>query len=133
MEKEEWEVSLPRKLTPDELSSLKDQIRPLIDQEAGEEYVSDVLEYACSMVNNLKSINYVVKELIEMEFDFLPTSSVEKIAEQIQIYMASVAGGTNAGGSDDNNNTNYFYYNYYCDINSSAKCWIICQLGFMLF
>ena len=109
MEKEQWKVSLQRKLTSDELAGLKDQIRPLIDQEAEEEYVSDVVEYACSMVNNLKSINYVVKELIEMEFDFLPNSLVEKIAEQIKLYMASVPGETSsagdAAGSDDNQDT----------------------------
>ena len=98
MEKEEWKVSLPRKLTADETTQLQNELRPILLQaKAEEDYINDVIEYSCSMISNQKSVNYVVAELIGVEFDFLPAAVVETIAEKIQLFLASVSAGGNNG------------------------------------
>jgi hypothetical protein len=98
-------VALDRKLTPEESRELKILLMPYFhgtgDNEVSPEDINDLLDYAFAMVNNQKSVEYVITELVGMEMDFCNSTIAEKVGGQLSGFLQNVMGGgddkTNGG------------------------------------
>jgi hypothetical protein len=94
-------VALDRKLSPEESRELKILLMPYFhatgDNEASPEDINDLLDYAFAMVNNQKSVEYVITELVGMEMDFCNSTIAEKVGGQLSGFLKKAMGG----GEDD--------------------------------
>lgn len=91
-------VALDRKLTPEESRELKIALMPYFhatggDNEASPEDINDLLDYAFAMVNNQKSVDHVIKELVGMEMDFCNSTIAEKLGGVLSEFLKKALGG----------------------------------------
>ena len=97
-------VALDRKLSPEESRELKILLMPYFhatgDNEASPEDINDLLDYAFAMVNNQKTVEYVITELVGMEMDFCNSTVSEKGGGQLSGFLKNAMGG----GEDDKTN-----------------------------
>ena len=84
-------VALDRKLTQEETRELKILLVPYFhvtgDAEVNAEDINDLLDYAFAMVNNQKSVEYVIKELVGMEMEFCNATIAEKVGSAISEFL----------------------------------------------
>ena len=99
------DVATHGKLTDDEMKEMKQaKLYALFSSSsedgASEEDISDILDYACAMVNNGKSVEYVIKELCGMEMDFCPEETAHQVGAILAEYVAqkNTGGGIGGGG-----------------------------------
>ncbi len=89
-------VALDRKLTPEETRELKISLMPYFhatgDNEASPEDINDLLDYAFAMVNNQKSVEYVIQELVGMEMEFCNAAVAEKVGGELSSFLKKVKG-----------------------------------------
>ena len=84
-----------RKLTEDEIRELRIRLLPYfhVSGGLGVEDVSDILDYTFAMLNNFKSIDYVVKELVGMEMDFCTPEVASKVGDELTAFIQKINGG----------------------------------------
>lgn len=81
-----WSISLGRKLTADETTSLQQKLRPLF-KNGEEEDIRDIMDYAITIVANDKDINYMVDEINSMELEFCPPSLVDEMGALVLRFI----------------------------------------------
>ena len=90
-------VALDRKLTPDETRELKILLMPYFhatgDNEASPEDINDLLDYAFAMVNNQKTVEYVIQELVGMEMEFCNSTVAEKVGTELSGFLRKAGNG----------------------------------------
>ena len=94
-------VALDRKLTPEETRELKISLMPYFhatgDHEASPEDINDLLDYAFAMVNNQKSVEYVIQELVGMEMEFCNATVAEKVGTELSSFLKKAMGQEEEG------------------------------------
>lgn len=84
-------VALDRKLTEQETRELKILLVPYFhatgDSEAAPEDINDFLDYAFAMVNNQKTVDYVIQELVGMEMEFCNATVAEKVGGALSAFL----------------------------------------------
>lgn len=89
-------VALDRKLTEDETRELKISLMPYFhatgDNEASPEDINDLLDYAFAMVNNQKTVEYVIQELVGMEMEFCNAAVAEKVGAELSGFLKKAKG-----------------------------------------
>ena len=90
-------VALDRKLTTEESRELKILLMPYFhatgETDASPEDINDLIDYAFAMVNNQKSVEYVIKELVGMEMEFCNSTIAEKVGGALSEYLQKVLKG----------------------------------------
>lgn len=90
-------VALDRKLTPEETRELKILLMPYFhatgDNEASPEDINDLLDYAFAMVNNQKTVEYVIQELVGMEMEFCNATIADKVGAGLSEFLRKAMGG----------------------------------------
>ena len=104
-------VALDRKLTEEESRELRILLMPYFHTAAiGEdnnaaavapEDINDFLDYAFAMVNNKKSVEYVIKELVGMEMEFCTPAVAEKVGDELSGFLQKLVNGQEEGGEGD--------------------------------
>ena len=93
-------VALDRKLTAEETRELKISLMPIFvatgDSEASPEDINDLLDYAFAMVNNKKTVEYVIQELVGMEMDFCNAAVAEKVGAELSGFLKKAKGEAEA-------------------------------------
>ena len=89
-------VALDRKLTAEETRELKISLMPYFvatgDTEASPEDINDLLDYAFAMVNNQKTVEYVIQELVGMEMEFCNATVAEKVGSELTAFLKKIMG-----------------------------------------
>ena len=87
-------VALDRKLTQEEGRELKILLMPYFhatgESDASPEDINDLLDYAFAMVNNQKSVQYVIKELVGMEMEFCNSTIAEKVGSELSGFLQKI-------------------------------------------
>ena len=96
-------VALDRKLTSEETRELKILLVPFFHAagditETGPEDINDFLDYAFAMVNNEKSVEYVIQELLGMEMEFCNPTIAEKIGRELSGFLQKAMKGEDDSG-----------------------------------
>ena len=95
-------VELDRKLTQDETRELRILLVPYFhdindnatnDENHAPETINEFLDYAFAMVNNHKSVDYVIKELVGMEMEFCNTTVAEKVGGELSAFLQKAMKG----------------------------------------
>lgn len=91
-------VALDRKLTQEESRELKIHLMPYFhatgdNSEVSPEDINDLLDYAFAMVNNQKSVEYVIKELVGMEMEFCNPTIAEKVGSELSGFLQKIVKG----------------------------------------
>ena len=98
------DVDTHGKLAEDEIKTLKEEkLKPLFKdagENATEEDVNDILDYTFAMVNNGKTMEYVVQELVGMEMDFCPEETAHKVAKLVAEYIEENKSSGDAADGD---------------------------------
>lgn len=96
-------VSVPRKLTEEELHELRITVLPYFHAAGGlsAEDITEFLDYAFAMVSNNKSVDYVIKELISMEMDFCNEEVAKKVGKELATFVNKINNKDNAGGGEE--------------------------------
>ena len=103
-------VALDRKLTSEETHELKLLLMPICLVGGGEdgastEDINDLLDYAFAMVNNAKSVDNVVEELIGMEMQFCNSDMAHKIGQELATFLNKLVNGSTGGAADESKET----------------------------
>jgi hypothetical protein len=98
-------VSLPRKLTDEEVKELRISLMPYFhlaenDDEVGPEDISDFLDYAFAMLSNSKSVDYIIQELLGMEMTFFSQDVADRIGNEMSSFLKSLVGNDDDGAAD---------------------------------
>lgn len=99
-------VSLPRKLTDEEVKELRISLMPYFhlaenDEEVGPEDITDFLDYAFAMLSNSKSVDYVIEELLGMEMTFFSEDVADRIGKEMSTFLKSLVGNDINNEDDD--------------------------------
>jgi hypothetical protein len=92
-------VSLPRKLTDEEVKELRISLMPYFhlaaSDDLGPEDISDFLDYAFAMISNGKSVDFVIQELLGMEMDFCTEEVADKVGREMSVFLRSIVKDSN--------------------------------------
>ena len=105
-------VALDGKLTQEQTHELKILLVPHFhaaaaaddndnDNDNNDEDINDFLDYAFAMVNNQKSVEYVIKELVGMEMEFCNPTIAENVGSELSRFLQTILKGGKEGGEEE--------------------------------
>ncbi|KAG7368621.1 hypothetical protein IV203_031364 [Nitzschia inconspicua] len=103
-------VAASRRLTDEESKELRLTIFPYFlaagsdNNEMATEDISDFVEYALTMISNMKSVDYVIEELLGMEMDFFTPQVAEEIGDAMAKFIQALEGRGEGGEGNEKAN-----------------------------
>lgn len=92
-------VAMSRKLTAEETKELRLTLLPYFHARGGGtddlevENISDFIDYMLTMISNMKDVDNVIQDLLDMQMDFFTQEMSEKIGEAMSNFIQTVEGG----------------------------------------